>query len=230
MPNVFPLALVAPLLALASRQAPAPSAPSTEVRPYKLDARVVAEPNLPDLAGKTHALFAESEGKALVLVFWSYKDPVSRFYAKPLAELASARADKLKIVLVDSNHDELVTGGDPLARLREVVAAEKVTLPLLLDHGNALADDFGATANGQVYLLDANRFLRYHGGIDDDPRGERSAQGLARRAWLETAIDEVLAGTRPTEPWTRPSGRPIKRAPKGAAAAGSTVPGKEQPK
>ena len=87
-------------------------------------------------------------------------------------------------------------------------------LPVLLDHENRLADDFRAKANAQVFLIDANRFLRYHGGIDDDPTGERARQKVPSAPWLETALDEVLAGERPKVDWTNPAGLPIKRVPK----------------
>lgn len=216
---VLPFASLALALLAQSPPAPADAAPGP-AKPYPLNGRIEAELTLSDLDGKPHALFAENPGKALVLVFWSYRDPVSRFYAQPLAELQRVHAERLRIVLVDANHDELVSGVDPLVKLRAVLEAEKITLPVWLDHGNALADAFGATANGQAYLLDANRFLRYHGGIDDDPDGARAKQGLARRPWLEAALTQVLAGERPSENWTRPAGRPIKRAPKAPPAAG----------
>ena len=196
---------------------PAPIEPAT--KPYKLGVRLTEELTLEDLDGKSHALFAENKGKALVLVFWSYRDPVSRFYAPHLAKLQASRTDKLAVILVNSNYDELVSAGDPIARLKKVLAAEQVTLPHLLDRDNVIADDFGATSNGQAFLVDANRYLRYHGGIDDDPKGDRRARGIALRSWLEAAVDQVLTGQRPKEPWTRPSGRPIKRAPVGKKKA-----------
>ena len=56
-----------------------------------------------DLDGKEHKLFAENEGKALLVVFWSYRDPVSRFYAPALAELQDKYEGKLAIYLVNSN-------------------------------------------------------------------------------------------------------------------------------
>jgi hypothetical protein len=217
------ISLVTALLVVAQEPAPAAAPPAQPAKPYKLNMRVVEEITLPDLDGKDHSLLAESEGKALVLVFWSYRDPVSRLYAPRLAELQAARLEKAAVYLVDSNYDELAGAGDPLARMREVVEAEKVTLPILIDRENKLADDFAAVANAQVFLLDANKFLRYHGGIDDDPRGERSAAGREVQKWLEPALDAVIEGKRPKEPWTRPAGRPIKRVP--GAKSGPTVPG-----
>lgn len=225
------LALVASLLVQTPPTAPPPAAaPPPVVKPYVVNVRIVEELRLPDLEGKEHVLFEEFKDKALVFVFWSFKDPVSRFYAPHLAELQKLHADRLAIVLIDSNHDELVGGNDPLLRLKEVVAAEKVTLPLLVDRENRLADDFNATANGQVFLVDANHFVRYMGGIDDDPKGERRAQGIERRAWLEDALASVLKGERPSHDHTRPAGRPIKRAPRGGVPSEGALPDPKKPK
>ena len=227
MSNAPLLALFAPLVPLAplllpAQEAPKPGAavPISITKPYRLNLRTEDELVLADLEGKSHALYAENPGLPIVLVFWGYKDPISLAYAPKLAELAQQHAGKAAFYLVDSNYDELVSGTDALAKLREVVAREKVTLPLLVDPGNKLADDFEATANGQAYLLDSNHFLRYHGGIDDDPHGERAKQGLAPRTWLANALTEVLAGQIPKENWTRPSGRVIKRAPKAGVPSG----------
>ncbi|HEX6882592.1 MAG TPA: redoxin domain-containing protein [Planctomycetota bacterium] len=215
------LALLLAPLAAPQQTPPAPAVPVEVVKPYKLNLRTEEELTLPDLDGKAHALYAAHPNQPIVLVFWGYKDPVSLHYAPLLAELARAHAGKAGFYLVDSNHDELVSGGDALGKLREVLAREKVTLPVLIDHDQRLADDFGATANGQAFLLDGNKFLRYHGGIDDDPRGERARDKIEVRPWLANALGQVLAGERPKENWTRPAGRPIKRAPKAGVPAGA---------
>jgi hypothetical protein len=81
------------LLALAAPQqvkpavVPAPKPEWPAVKPYKLNWRIEGELKLPDLAGQEHALFAENKDKVVVLVFWSYRDPVSLFYAPILSEM-----------------------------------------------------------------------------------------------------------------------------------------------
>ena len=225
-------ATLACLLLQAPPSAPAGvAAPPAIVKPYRLNVRVGEELRLTDLAGKERVLFDEFKERALVVVFWSYKDPVSRHYARELAALEERHAGKLAVVLIDSNHDELVGGNDPLAKLREVVKAEQIRLPVLIDPGNKLADDFNAAANGQVFVLDANRFVRYTGGIDDDPKGERRAQSIPVQTWLADALPSVLAGKPPAFPETRPAGRPIKRAPRAGVPEQGTLPGaKQKPK
>jgi len=225
VPGLLALITAAPLVAPPQEgkpvavPAPAPEYPAA--KPYKLNWRIEGELKLPDLAGKEHEIFAESKDKTLVLVFWSYRDPVSLFYAPVLAEMETKYAGQLAIYLVDSNQDEIEGSGDPIARIRAAVEKSKVTLPVLIDRGNVLADDFEAKSNAQAFLVDANHILRYHGGIDDDPRGERRKQGIEVQQRLGLAIDTVLKGERPEYNWTTPSGRAIKRAPK-AGGAGAT--------
>jgi len=208
--------LASPSLAHPSQeQKPAATAPLyPAAKPYKLNWRIDGELVLPDLDGKERELFAESTGKVLVLVFWSYRDPVSLFYAPVLAELQTKYEGKLALYLVDPNQDEIGGSGDVLGRMRAAVEREKITLPVLIDHGNVLADDFQAKSNAQAFLVDPNHILRYHGGIDDDPRGQRRSQGIPVQQKLGLALDTVLKGEKPEYNWTIPAGRAIKRVPK----------------
>lgn len=202
-------------------QDPKPAAAPLDpaAKPYKLNWRLEGELMLPDLDGKERALFAESAGKVLVLVFWSYRDPVSIHYASVLAELQAKYQSTLALYLVNSNQDEVAGSGDVLGLVRAAVERAKVTLPVLIDRENRLADDFEAKTNAQAFLVDANHILRYHGGIDDDPRGYRKKQGIPVQPKLGLALDTVLKGEMPEYAWTIPVGRAIKRAPKAADKA-----------
>jgi hypothetical protein len=222
LPALVVALLAGPVLAQVEKPPAGPGAPSiavSNVRPYNIGHRV-APIALDDLQGKKRDLFAETEGKAIALVFWSLRDPVSRRYVPVLQELARIHSDKLAIYLVNANADEIVGGAaDPLDTIRRYLQDEKVTLPILIDRENRVADDFGATANVQVFLLDANRIVRYDGGIDDDPRGERKAKGAEVNQALVKALETVLKGDVPEQAWLQPGGRPIKRAPKAAPAS-----------
>ena len=76
----MPAALLALLAALVPQTPPAgpppAAAPPPIVKPYLVNVRIVEELRLPDLEGKEHVLFEEFKDKALVVVFWSFKDPV----------------------------------------------------------------------------------------------------------------------------------------------------------
>lgn len=222
LPALLALLAVASPLTPPQEQKSVPPPAYPAAKPYKLNWRIDGELTLSDLDGKEHALFAANEEKALVIVFWSYRDPVSLSYAKKLAELQAQHAARATIVLVNPNHDEIVGAGDPLAPMRTVVQKEGITLPVLIDRGNVLADDFQAKTNAQAFLVDANHILRYHGGIDDDPRGQKKQKGIAVQQQLGLALETVMSGALPQYNWTIPAGRALKRAPRAAAGAGET--------
>jgi peroxiredoxin len=212
MSTLLALALLAALGNARLQDSKPAQAQAVGVRPYNINS-CVSEVRLTDVEGKERVLFADGDAKPVVLVFWSYRDPISRYYLKQLTEMQAKYADKLTVYLVDSNHDELVINGDAVAKLREVVKNESISLPLLLDKENRVADDYRAVNNAQAFLIDANHILRYKGGIDDDPRGERRKQGIAVLYHLEKAIDISLKGEKPDNDWTMAAGRPIRRTP-----------------
>ena len=65
----------------------------------------------------------------------------------------------------------------------------------------------------EVFLLDADRVIRYHGRIDDQ-YGVGFRRDKPARRDLEQALDELLAGKPITTPQTEVSGCPIERAAK----------------
>lgn len=220
--------LSSPVLA-ASQDAPAQpgSSVSKAYRPGHLVRETVT---LPDLEGTEHTLFPRPKdpekrnevegGTVTVLVFWSLRDPLSRAYVPKVEDLAREFAERgVRVYLVASNHDEITAGvKDPVDRIRQFVADEKVTLPILLDHGNHLADRFGAVCANHSFVIGSDRIVKYAGGIDDDPQGklERAGRDVAR--WLRDAVQATLEGGEIEKPNTRPSGRPLKRAPVPAPA------------
>ena len=92
--------------------------------------------------------------------------------------------------------------------------------PVLKDFDQQVADAFGAERTPEVFLLDANRVIRYHGRIDDQ-YGIGFRRDKPARRDLEQALDELLAGQPITTPRTEASGCPIERSRKPHDAAGS---------
>jgi hypothetical protein len=185
---------------------------------------------LVDIDGKPRTLFpvvrkadtAEVEvapaapAPTTVVVFFSLYDPSSAIAVERLVEIQAEYAPgAVEIVLVDSNDDEIVSGsGDPLEKFRAWRDEKKVTLPVLIDRGNVVADRFGALCSNQVFVIDPARVLRYVGAIDDDPHGAKRAKNAHVETYLRNALAAVTAGTELAVTSTRPlAGRPIKRAP-----------------
>jgi peroxiredoxin len=77
--------------------------------------------------------------------------------------------------------------------------------PYLRDESQEVARAYGAQTTPDVFVLDADRRLRYRGAPDADHRDE--AQNAA---WLREALDAVLAGTDPPRAETEPVGCSVK--------------------
>jgi hypothetical protein len=60
---------------------------------------------------------------------------------------------------------------------------------VLKDEGNRVADLYQAKVTPEVFLIDSNFVLRYHGRIDDSQNPAR----VTRRD-LQEALDAILAG------------------------------------
>jgi peroxiredoxin len=77
--------------------------------------------------------------------------------------------------------------------------------PYLRDESQEVARGYGAQTTPDVFVLDADRVLRYRGAPDADHRDESQ-----NAAWLREALDAVLAGGEPSRPETQPVGCSVK--------------------
>ena len=94
---------------------------------------------------------------------------------------------------------------DSLDAMRARVAAGEFAGPYLHDESQQAAREWGATVTPDVFVIDAEGVLRYHGAPDADHSDES-----LRAAWLREALDDVLAGRDVARPQTQPRGCSIK--------------------
>jgi peroxiredoxin len=143
---------------------------------------------LPDSLGKEHALSDFADHDLVVVAFLGTECPLAKLYAGRLQMIADEYAGRgVAVMAVMSNAQ------DSLAKIAAFVRQYKLTYPVLKDRRNEVADQFGAERTSQVFLLDRQRAIRYHGRVDD-----QYLVGIVRnkvtRADLRMAIDELLAG------------------------------------
>ena len=148
----------------------------------ELDA-VVKNFTLKDADGASHALYTLSEEKQVtVVVFLATQCPVATDYVERVVALVKAYNDKnVQFIGINSNKQETVA---------EILVYNKkhgFEFPVLKDPENKIADYFGARRTPEVFLLDAERLLRYAGAIDDS-RKEPT------KNYLQNALDLVIAG------------------------------------
>ncbi len=184
---------------------PAAKAGGTEAsRTQTLVGRQVADFILPDTAGKQTALhdIVEKAGdKGVVIVYFMGVDcPISNLYVKELGSLAKSYEKRgVELVGIQSN------AGMTTAKAAEHAKQFKVAFPVLVDAGQRVAQQFGASRTAEVFVLDRQRTVRYHGEIDDR-YGYTYKRGEPTRRELGQALDELLAGKPVTVAETTPRG------------------------
>ena len=127
--------------------------------------------------------------KATVVGFVSTRCPVSAAYNQRMIALyRDFTARGVRFLFVDSNSNETA------AEMRMYSKQARLEFPLYRDAGNRVADDFGAQSTPEMFVLDGEGVLRYHGSIDD-------AQNEARVKvhGLRLAIEALLDG-KPVDP------------------------------
>jgi hypothetical protein len=94
--------------------------------------------------------------------------------------------------------------------MKERAKEKKFNFPYLYDSTQKIGLDYGATKTPEVFLLDQQRNLAYHGAIDDSQRPEK-----VKTQHLRAALDAVLAGKKPPKAEVTAFGCGIKYEKKG---------------
>jgi peroxiredoxin len=156
---------------------------------------------LPDTAGATHRLSDLTADGPVVVVFTGDRCPYARAWHERLADLADDYAPRGVHVLFVNAEDG---AADTLEAMRRRVAEERWTVPYLHDAAQEVARQFGAQVTPEVFVVDRDMQVRYHGAPDQDHE-DPAANGL----WVREALDDVLSGVELRRPETEPVGSPI---------------------
>jgi peroxiredoxin len=159
---------------------------------------------LPDVDGRIVRL-EPATAAATVVVFTSNGCPYARAWHNRIQDLVRDYAARDVVVLQIVSNDETDHPEDSIDGMRTRVQAGELAGRFLRDADQSAAQAYGATATPEVFVLDREGIVRYHGAPDadyDDP-----AQNAV---WVREALDAVLAGGVPTRPLTSPAGCSIK--------------------
>ncbi|MEZ6133217.1 MAG: redoxin domain-containing protein [Planctomycetaceae bacterium] len=122
-----------------------------------------------------------------VVCFLGAECPMARIYGPRLTKLADEFRERgVQVIGVNSNRQ------DSFGDIKRYVDELHVTFPFVHDKDNVIADQFGATRTPEVFLLNQQLEVLYHGRIDDqyEPGVNRAAP---KRQDLHIAITEALA-------------------------------------
>jgi peroxiredoxin len=155
---------------------------------------------LRDLSGTTRSLHSYT-GKIVVLVFWSFKCPVSLEYNDRIEKLQKKYSEKgiavIGVAPMEISADEIRLNAKNL----------NIQYPIMMDSEGNLAEKLGATHTPEVFILDRSSVIHYRGAVDNNKKTGESG----RTAYVEDAIDAIIAGRAVATSETRPFGCSIKR-------------------
>jgi peroxiredoxin len=156
---------------------------------------------LRDLKGQSHSL-KDYHGKIVALAFISTNCPISNDYNARMRAIAEDYGKQNVVFLgINSNFNE------PLANIKAHAAKNKLTFTILKDEGNKIADAYGAQRTPEIFLIDDEGVLRYHGRIDNSREVRR-----VNRQDLRAALNELVEGKAVSITEGKAFGCPIKRS------------------
>ena len=156
---------------------------------------------LPDYNGKEHSLSDYKNSKATVIIFVATECPVSNDYNSRMEELYKNYSKKdVAFLGINSNKAESV------AMMKEHAEENDLTLTILKDKNNVVADEFGASVTPEVYIVNSELEILYHGRIDNS----RDIDDVTSND-LQNALNEILEGKPVSNNSTKAFGCTIKK-------------------
>jgi peroxiredoxin len=165
-----------------------------------------ADFKLKSVDGKNYSMSDYKEAKGFIVVFTCNTCPFAIKYEDRVNALAKKYKPKGYILLAINSNDPEVQPDDTYAKMQAKAKAEGFAFPYLVDEGQKVYPQFGATKTPHVFLLDKNLVVKYIGAIDDNA-DDASA---VKEKYLENAIAALDSGKDPSPAVTKAIGCTIK--------------------
>ncbi len=158
--------------------------------------------------GQYHSLADFSDAHGFIVTFTCNTCPYARMYEDRLIALHQRMAPKGWPVIAINPNDPAVQPGDSFEEMKKRAREKAYPFLYLFDEGQKVYPQYGAERTPHVFLLDAQRVVRYIGAIDDSPRNPEAIT----RQYVVEAIEAIEVGRRPDPEFTRAIGCTIKTA------------------
>jgi peroxiredoxin len=156
---------------------------------------------LEDYNGVKHSLTDYAKSKVIVLMFIATQCPVSNAYNTRMVDLYDDYSKKgVSFVALNSNKQESVE------EIKDHAKEHGFQFLILKDWNNVIADRLQASVTPEIYVLNPDFEILYHGRIDDSQR-----ESQIKSKDLRAALGEILAGKSVTVVTTKAFGCTIKR-------------------
>jgi peroxiredoxin len=156
--------------------------------------------------GKTHSLATYKNVKGYIIIFTCNHCPFAVMYEDRINDLAKKYAKKGYPVIAINPNDPSVKPDDSFDNMILRAKDKGFVFPYLIDEGQKIYPQYGATKTPHAYLLDKNRIVKYIGAIDDNAEDASAV----KTKYLENAIESIEKGQDPTPATTKAIGCSIK--------------------
>jgi peroxiredoxin len=156
---------------------------------------------LPGVDDKKHSLSDLKNSPVVVVVFTCNSCPVAENYEDRIIAFTKKYSGKAIVVAINVNRIE----EDRLPKMKERSKEREFNFTYLYDESQKIAKQYGATYTPEVFVLDAQRKVKYMGAWDD-----KSPPADPKTRFLEQAVDAVLKGVKVATPETLARGCKIR--------------------
>ncbi len=165
-----------------------------------------ADFKLKNVDGKMVSLSDYKNAKGFIVIFDCNTCPYSKAYNERIIALNKKYASVGYPVVAINSNDPSKSSGDSFEEMVRVAKEKGYDFPYLVDESQTVAKSFGATNTPHVFVLTKDLKVAYIGAIDDSAR---KAEAVTKK-YVETAVDELLAGKKVSTSKTKAIGCGIK--------------------
>ncbi len=151
---------------------------------------IAADFSLKNIDGKMVSLSDYKDANGFIVIFTCNHCPYAVMYEDRINELNAKYAKQGYPVIAINPNDPEVKPEDSFENMIVRAKEKNFKFPYLLDEGQKIYPQFGATKTPHVFLLDSKRVVKYIGSIDDSARSAENVE----ETFLEDAIISLQMG------------------------------------
>ena len=164
---------------------------------------------LPNVDGKMVSLSDYKTAKGFIVIFTCNTCPYAQAYESRIIELDKKYASKGYPVIAIMPNNPKSKPGDSMEAMKSNAKQKGFTFPYLMDEGQKIYPQYGATKTPHVYVLQKTKKgneVKYIGAIDDNYQDASSVN----TKYVENAVDALLSNKEISVTETRAIGCSIK--------------------
>lgn len=165
---------------------------------------------LTDIHGEKHTLSEyTAEGKTVVLEWFSPDCPFVKKHYRDDTGTMLAIQNEMKdqpVVWLRINSARAGHASTGVERNKRAASDWGINTPILLDESGAVGKSYNAKRTPEMYIIDEEGVLRYHGAIDNDSKASKPGEVN----YVRNALQQVLAGETVSKTTTKAYGCGVK--------------------